>query len=190
MQEDNEKDEEEKIEKEDEEVEDAEDEEDYEIAFEERESVYPDELLNDALESEYIGMLLANPKVISMYYFTYDECAFNQDILLNIYKSVLFTEGQAYAPERAKQHFNFARDTYESNQLKYKLTEKFQDVDVNYEKVYTELKKDLPKIGMIADTPMGMGKVVSVDVFKRTYSVDLKDKGIVEFLNSPAYPFL
>ena len=47
--------------------------------------------------------------------------------------------------------------------------------------VYTELKKDLPKIGMIADTPMGMGKVVSVDVFKRTYSVDLKENGIVEF---------
>ena len=47
--------------------------------------------------------------------------------------------------------------------------------------VYTELKKDLPKIGMMADTPMGMGKVVSVDVFKKTYSVDLKEKGIVEF---------
>lgn len=47
--------------------------------------------------------------------------------------------------------------------------------------VYTELKKNLPKIGMVADTPMGMGKVVSVDVFKKTYSVDLKEKGIVEF---------
>lgn len=47
--------------------------------------------------------------------------------------------------------------------------------------VYTELKKDMPKIGMVADTPMGMGKVVSVDVFKKTYSVDLKEKGIVEF---------
>ena len=47
--------------------------------------------------------------------------------------------------------------------------------------VYTELKKDLPKIGMVADTPMGMGKVVGVDVFKKTYSVDLKEKGIVEF---------
>lgn len=47
--------------------------------------------------------------------------------------------------------------------------------------VYTELKKDLPQIGMVADTSMGMGKVVSVDVFKGTYSVDLKDKGIVEF---------
>ena len=47
--------------------------------------------------------------------------------------------------------------------------------------VYTELKKDLPKIGMVADTPLGMGKVVSVDVFKKAYSVDLKEKGIVEF---------
>lgn len=47
--------------------------------------------------------------------------------------------------------------------------------------VYTELKKDLPKLGMVAETPMGMGKVVSVDVFKKTYSVDLKEKGIVEF---------
>ena len=46
---------------------------------------------------------------------------------------------------------------------------------------YTELKKDLPKIGLIADTPLGMGKVVSIDVFKKTYSVDLKDQGIVEF---------
>ena len=47
--------------------------------------------------------------------------------------------------------------------------------------VYTELKKDLPKLGMVADTPQGMGKVVSVDVFKKTYSVDLKEKGIVTF---------
>lgn len=47
--------------------------------------------------------------------------------------------------------------------------------------IYTELKKDLPKINMIADTTLGMGKVVSVDVFKRTYKVDLKEQGIVEF---------
>lgn len=47
--------------------------------------------------------------------------------------------------------------------------------------VYTEMKKDLPKIGLVADTSLGMGKVVSVDIFKKTYSVDIKDKGIVEF---------
>ena len=46
---------------------------------------------------------------------------------------------------------------------------------------YTELKKDLPKIGLVADTPLGMGKVVALDVFKKTYSVDLKENGIVEF---------
>ncbi|MBQ6323304.1 MAG: stage 0 sporulation protein [Bacilli bacterium] len=46
---------------------------------------------------------------------------------------------------------------------------------------YTEMKKDLPKVGLVTETPLGMGKVVSVDIFKKTYSVDLKEKGIVEF---------
>ena len=47
--------------------------------------------------------------------------------------------------------------------------------------VYSELRKDLPKVGMMKDSPLGMGKVVSVDVLKGTYSLDLKEKGIVEF---------
>ena len=47
--------------------------------------------------------------------------------------------------------------------------------------VYTELKKGLPKIGSIVETEHGIGKVTSIDVFKRTYSVDLKEKGIIEF---------
>ncbi len=45
--------------------------------------------------------------------------------------------------------------------------------------VYTELKKDFPKMGSIVETPEGIGKVVAIDVFKRTYNVDLKEKGIV-----------
>lgn len=47
--------------------------------------------------------------------------------------------------------------------------------------LYSELKKDLPKIGSIVETEQGLGKVVSVDVFKKSYSVDLKDKGIIVF---------
>jgi cell fate regulator YaaT (PSP1 superfamily) len=47
--------------------------------------------------------------------------------------------------------------------------------------VYSDLKKGLPKVGLIVETPMGMGKVVSVDIFKQTYSVDLKENGIIEF---------
>jgi cell fate regulator YaaT (PSP1 superfamily) len=46
---------------------------------------------------------------------------------------------------------------------------------------YTEMKKDLPKIGLVVETPLGMGKVVSIDIFKQSYSVDLKQNGIVEF---------
>ncbi len=46
---------------------------------------------------------------------------------------------------------------------------------------YSDLKKGLPKVGLVTDTPQGMGKVVSVDIFKRTYSVDLKEKGIITF---------
>ena len=46
---------------------------------------------------------------------------------------------------------------------------------------YTELKKSLPKIGMMMDSPEGMGKVVDIDVFGNTYSVDLGDKGIMKF---------
>ena len=46
---------------------------------------------------------------------------------------------------------------------------------------YTELKKSLPKIGLVMDTPERMGKVVDIDVFNNTYSVDLGDRGIVKF---------
>ena len=49
------------------------------------------------------------------------------------------------------------------------------------DETYTALKKELPKVGMMADTELGMGKVVSVDVLKGKYSVDLNEKGIVEF---------
>ncbi len=47
--------------------------------------------------------------------------------------------------------------------------------------LYSELKKDMPKIGTIMETEYGLGKVVAVDVFKKTYSVDLKEKGIIIF---------
>lgn len=46
---------------------------------------------------------------------------------------------------------------------------------------YSDLKKDLPKVGLVTETPQGMGKVVNVDIFKRTYAVDLKEKGVMTF---------
>lgn len=46
--------------------------------------------------------------------------------------------------------------------------------------LYTELKKGFPKMGSIVETSLGMGKVTSIDVFKNTYQVDLKEKGVIE----------
>ncbi len=55
---------------------------------------------------------------------------------------------------------------------------------LNYEdEIYSELKKDLPQIGMMMQKEEGTGKVVSVDVFKKTYQVDFGSKGIIEYSN-------
>ena len=101
----------------------------------------PKKLQNRKLEEIYLGLLLSNPKSISMYYFLYEECYFESDDLLNIYKSVLFTEGQAYASEIAKRNFNFAKATAEAYELKNKLLKQVKENFYNFEKVYTDLKK-------------------------------------------------
>lgn len=143
-------------------------------------SVYPKELQNKELERTYIGMLLANPQAISMYYFLHDEVAFDEEILLNIYKSILFTEGQAYAPEIAKQNFNFAKDTFESNELKRKLKLKIEKQPVDTEKVYIELKKLFVLRRNYERIPIQELK----DVVKDIVNYELYDKMTVEEVDS------
>lgn len=46
--------------------------------------------------------------------------------------------------------------------------------------VYTELKENLPKVGSIISNGEIEGKVISVDVLKGTYKVEIKDKEIIE----------
>ena len=87
----------------------------------EKENVYPKELSNIELERQYIGLLLTNPKSIVKYYFIYEECFFEDSEVLNIYKSVLFTEGGNYTPEIAKRNFNFSKEDEHVYALKNKL---------------------------------------------------------------------
>ncbi len=103
--------------------------------------IYPKKLSNPDLECKYIGLLLNEPKYIVKYYFLFNECFFEDDELLNIYKSILFTEGGSYTPEIAKDGFNFARDTEASYNLKNNLKREVQNKKYNMEKVYRELKK-------------------------------------------------
>ena len=103
---------------------------------------FPKELQDLDLEEDYIGLLLYDPRYIVSYNFTYDEVAFQDDRMLNLYKSVIFIEGEKYAPEAVKRKFNFARTTKEVYELKKQLVTriKLQRV-VTMEKVYTDLKK-------------------------------------------------
>ena len=68
---------------------------------------YPEELRRLDLECVYIGLLLNNPAAISKYYYVLSICLFADPRMMNIYKGVLFTEGEAYAPSQAKEGFNF-----------------------------------------------------------------------------------
>lgn len=103
--------------------------------------LFPKKLSNPHLEYVFMGVLLTNPKSISRYYFVYEDCFFEDDDILNIYKSVLFTEGGSYTPEIAKQGFNFSKDSEEVYELKYQLKKAVSEEDFDMEKVYLELMK-------------------------------------------------
>lgn len=108
---------------------------------EENVSIYPKELHNPELEETYMGLLLSDPQLIVKYYFLFQDCYFEDEEILNIYKSVLFTEGGNYTPEAAKEGFNFSRDSEKVYQLKAKLKKQVRDKTFNIEKIYIELRK-------------------------------------------------
>ena len=108
---------------------------------EQKNGTYPVELSNEELEQTYIGLLLNNPKLIMKYYFEYDICKFEDEEMLNIYKSILYNEGSKYSSEKAKNKFNFSKDTDKSYQLKSKLRREFTEEDYDIEETYRELKK-------------------------------------------------
>ena len=108
---------------------------------EKNKSIYPAELSNIPLEHTYMGLLLNDPKQIVKFYFLFQDCYFEDPEILNIYKSVLFTEGGAYTPEIAKAGFNFSKDSEEVYKLKGKLKLAVQGKRYNMEKIYIELKK-------------------------------------------------
>ena len=102
---------------------------------------YPKKLSSPELEAQFIGLLLENPKLIVRYHFLYEECYFEDSELLNIYKSVIFTEGAAYSSEAVKNGFNFSKSSEEVYHLKLKLKADVEGKNYNVEKIYRELKK-------------------------------------------------
>lgn len=103
--------------------------------------MFPRELRDDDLERQYIGLLLLDPRLIKKYFYVYEDCYFEDPELLNIYKSIIFTEGGAYTTEQAKKGFSFAKDNEKVYALKSKLKKEVRDQDYDMEQIYIDLKK-------------------------------------------------
>lgn len=101
----------------------------------------PPQLANIQLEYAYLGLLFNNPKGISVYYFTYDECFFSTDALENLYKIILFQDGEKYAPPQAKDKFNLPLEDAQTYDLKLQLKGAVSRRNFSLEHIYTELKK-------------------------------------------------
>ena len=112
-----------------------------EIDKKEDTNVYPKKLSNNQLEEQYISLLLANPKAISMYYIVHEDNYFEDLRLLNLYKSVLFTDGESFAPQIAKDGYNFAIENAETYEHKTQLKKKGKTEKYDFEKTYVELRK-------------------------------------------------
>ena len=141
---------------------------------------YPKKLSNKKLEEVYISLLLANPKAISMSYIEKKDCYFESALLLNIYKSILFTEGEAYAPQVAKDDFNYAKENYKIFQSKKKLLEEGRESRQNFEKVYVELRKlfEIRKgytTNPIKETKKQIEEIVDYELYDRMTIQEVKD---------------
>ena len=104
-------------------------------------NIYPKKLSNPKLEETYIGLLLSNPKLIVKYYILFENCYFEDENLLDIYKSILYTESAAYTPEIAKRGYNFANGSPEAYAIKHDLKEEYGSGKYDIEKVYVSISK-------------------------------------------------
>ena len=131
-------------------------------------SIYPQKLSNPKLEETYIGLLLSNPKLIVKYYTLYENCYFEDETLLDIYKSILYTESAAYTPEIAKKGFNFSTGSSESYAIKHDLKEEYGKENYNIEKVYIDISKLFTLRKSYAEEPLEeiQNKIVEIVDYK------------------------
>ena len=104
-------------------------------------ATFPPALADTSLERRYLGLILNEIKAIAVYYFTFEDAYFVDDNYLNVYKKILFTDGEKYAPREAKDGFNFAKESSELYDLKVSIQDEFVNNEYDMEKTYQELKK-------------------------------------------------
>lgn len=142
---------------------------------------FPPILTNEKLEAIYVGLLILNPKGIGMFYLEYPECQFSVPWMMDVYKLVLFREGQSYASENAKKGFSFPKitektDTYMETCKKYAIESGY-----NIEQAYYEIRKlFLLKMSYAnAPTKTIQDKIVDIKRYAR-----YNEMGIDEIINT------
>ncbi len=134
-----------------------------------QDSIYPEEISDIRLEYIFVGLLLNSPKAISRFYFEFNDCHFSDKDLLNIYKIVVFREGEAYASANAKAGFNLPSE----DKGVYELTQQIKKVaaqrSYDFERVYIELKKlfILKKFYIVAPTNSVQAKILEIRKYDR-----------------------
>ena len=133
------------------------------------EEKYPVELKNVKLEYAYVGLLLENPKSIQKYYLSFEDSQFSDEMALNIYKSILFTEGGSFAPENIKRAFTYPKTSEEIYQIKQKLKKDVIEKKYNIENVYVKIKKLflLKKYYVNAPTKKIQDDILEIKNFRR-----------------------
>ena len=134
----------------------------------EEESMYPDELINIELECIFLGLMFNNPKAISRFYFKYEDCRFSDEELMNLYKIIIFRDGEAYAPAIAKDKYQLPRETPNTYELRMKVRKIAASGDYNLEHIYTELKKlfILKKNYVVAPTSKVQQKILEIQNYE------------------------
>ena len=134
----------------------------------EHQSIYPDELVDIELECIFIGLLFNNPKAISRFWFKYEECLFSDDELQNLYKIVLFRDGEQYASAKAKDKFQLPRENPNTYELRLKVKKIASAKNYNLENVYIELKKlfILKKNYIVAPTAAIQEKILEIQNYE------------------------
>ena len=83
---------------------------------------------------------------------------------MNLYKIVLFRDGEEYAPAIAKDKYQLPRENPHTYELKFKVRKIAASQDYDTEEVYTKLKKlfILKKYYMIAATKLLQDEILKI----------------------------
>ena len=130
---------------------------------------FPDEITDENLELIYNGMLLNSPRAISRFYFLYDDCFFSNKMLDNVYRSILFREGDEYSSELARKDFKLPQTIDGDYEFKEKLKKLTENEKQSIEDVYTKLKKlfMLKKYYLVAPTQVIQQEIVKIRKYEK-----------------------